>query len=106
MSPQAAFCLQIYNEQVRVLTGKSESAMNTFKSMDAASPAGRGRGGKVAIQRSPSAIKDMLLAWVKQQVDGYPVSQLARILVQVTIYRRLLIGRDGHLDQSEAYDIS
>ena len=31
---------------------------------------------------------------------------LARILVQVTIYRRLLIGRDGHLDQSEAYDIS
>ena len=28
----------------------------------------------------------------------------ARILVQVTIYRRLLIGRDGHLDQSEAYD--
>ena len=22
------------------------------------------------------------------------------------IYRRLLIGRDGHLDQSEAYDIS
>ena len=30
----------------------------------------------------------------------------ARIHVQVTIYRRLLIGRDGHLDQSEAYDIS
>ena len=30
----------------------------------------------------------------------------ARILVQVTIYRRLLIGRDGHLDQSEVYDIS
>ena len=30
----------------------------------------------------------------------------ARILVQLTIYRRLLIGRDGHLDQSEAYDIS
>ena len=29
-----------------------------------------------------------------------------RILVQFTIYRRLLIGRDGHLDQSEAYDIS
>ena len=29
-----------------------------------------------------------------------------RILVQVTKYRRLLIGRDGHLDQSEAYDIS
>ena len=30
----------------------------------------------------------------------------ARILVQVTIYRRLRIGRDGHLDQSEAYEIS
>ena len=30
----------------------------------------------------------------------------ARILVQVTIYRRLRIGRDGHLDQSEAYDTS
>ena len=29
-----------------------------------------------------------------------------RILVQVTIYRRLQIGRDGHLDQSDAYDIS
>ena len=28
-----------------------------------------------------------------------------RILVQVTICRRLRIGRDGHLDQSEAYDI-
>ena len=30
----------------------------------------------------------------------------ARILVQVTIYRRLLFGRDGYLDQSEAYDKS
>ena len=30
----------------------------------------------------------------------------ARILVQVTKYRILLIGRDGHLDQSEDYDIS
>ena len=30
----------------------------------------------------------------------------ARILVQVTINRRLLIGRDGHLDQSPAYDLS
>ena len=27
-----------------------------------------------------------------------------RILVQFTIYRRLLIGRDGRLDQSEAYE--
>ena len=30
----------------------------------------------------------------------------SRILVQVTIYRRLRIGRDGHLDQSEAHDLS
>ena len=30
----------------------------------------------------------------------------ARIIVQVTIYRRLRIGRDGYLDQSEACDIS
>ena len=29
-----------------------------------------------------------------------------RILVQVTTYRRLRIGRDGHLDQSEEYDMS
>ena len=29
----------------------------------------------------------------------------AHLLVQVTIYRRLRIGRDDHLDQSEAYDI-
>ena len=29
----------------------------------------------------------------------------ARILVQVMIHRRLQIGRDGHLDQSEAYDV-
>ena len=30
----------------------------------------------------------------------------ARILVQATIYRRIRIGRDGHLNQSEACDIS
>ena len=29
-----------------------------------------------------------------------------RIRYEVTIYRGLRIGRDGHLDQSEAYDIS
>ena len=28
-----------------------------------------------------------------------------RILVWFTIYHRLLIGRDGYLDQSEAYDV-
>ena len=31
---------------------------------------------------------------------------LGRIPVQVTIYRRLQIGRDDLLDQPEAYDIS
>ena len=30
----------------------------------------------------------------------------ARILVQVTIYHKHRIGQDGHLDQSDAYDIS
>ena len=30
----------------------------------------------------------------------------ARIPVQVTTYRRFRIGRDGHLDQSETYDMS
>ena len=35
-----------------------------------------------------------------------PLGYWDGILVQVTIYRRLRIGRDGHLDQSEAYDIS
>ena len=34
------------------------------------------------------------------------IEAMVRILVQVTIYRKLRIGRDGHLDQSEAYDIS
>ena len=37
---------------------------------------------------------------------GWPSHARSRILVHATIYRRLLIGRDGHLDQSEAYDIS
>ena len=39
-------------------------------------------------------------------VAAFVHRHLSRILVQVTIYRRLLIGRDGHLDHSEAYDIS
>ena len=46
--------------------------------------------------RSTNALRPYILNW----------RSLGRILVQVTIYRRLLIGRDGHLDQSEAYDIS
>ena len=39
---------------------------------------------------------------IQRRDEGY----YAHILVQVTIYRRLRIGRDDHLDQSEAYDIS
>ena len=48
-------------------------------------------------------IHDILLF---DSVRIHDVDVRARILIQVTIYRRLLIGRDGHLDQSEAYDIS
>ena len=33
------------------------------------------------------------------------VTAFHRILVQVRIYRRLLVGRDGHFDQSEAYEV-
>ena len=37
-----------------------------------------------------------------------PLSRYSRLHIptQDTIYRRLRIGRDVHLDQSEAYDIS
>ena len=42
----------------------------------------------------------------KHKMPGQGLNYWVRILVQVTIYRSLLIGRDGHLDQSEAYDIS
>ena len=41
-----------------------------------------------------------------QNERGVLVNGRFRIIVQVTIYRRPRIGRDGHLDQSEAYDIS
>ena len=33
------------------------------------------------------------------------IQHRAHILLKVTVYRRLRIGRDGHLDQSEAYNI-
>ena len=35
-----------------------------------------------------------------------PYTPWARIFSQVAIYRRLLIGRDGRIDQSKAYVIS
>ena len=45
---------------------------------------------------------------VSGQLDGWHIYTCiwTRILVQFTMYRRLRIGRDGHLDQTEAYDIS
>ena len=46
---------------------------------------------------------EMSLKW---RGGSHPVSAeniWDRALVQVTIYRRLRIGRDGHLDQFEVY---
>ena len=57
------------------------------------------------IKHSPCVNTDEKLGRAITQIYHFLDSR-ARILVQVTIYRRLLIGRDGHLDQSEAYDIS
>ena len=57
---------------------------------------------KIQIEEHSYAILVANWLWFTSNVS---VSR-SRILVQVTIYRRLLIGRDGHLDQSEAYDIS
>ena len=55
------------------------------------------------INGSTAIIHIITLSGRESTVD---VRVWVRILVQVTIYRRLLIGRDGHLDQSEAYDLS
>ena len=75
---------------------------------------GGGGGGRWLRPSSGStivyAIGDNCKKGPPSQVGPGPPTCLIRpwsgILVQVTIYRRLLIGRDGHLDQSEAYDIS
>ena len=48
------------------------------------------------------------MAWsvaYKYSIIGYIIA-MDRILVHVTIYRRLQIGRDDHLDQSKACNIS
>ena len=61
----------------------------------------------IAIKRS--FFHSRLDHWIKRDSWKGPClseKNWARILVQVTIYRRLLVGRDGHLDQSEAYDMS
>ena len=46
------------------------------------------------------------LARISQARGRHIFSFLNLYYVQVAIYRRLRIGRDGHLDQSKAYDIS
>ena len=59
------------------------------------------------VNEDQSKISHMIyLLLYKLDVHNIFKSNWASILVQVTIYRRLLIGRDGHLYQSEAYDIS
>ena len=47
-----------------------------------------------------------MFGFAEQSLRRLTLQSRARILVQVTINRRPLIGRDGHLDQSEAYDLS
>ena len=59
----------------------------------------------------PTLGQDLLFAGIffsgcHELGDAEDVPVWARILVQATIYGRLLIGRDGHLNQSEAYHIS
>ena len=58
--------------------------------------------------RPGSVFGSLHISEEKQQITPVDVISekysRARFLVQVKIYRRLRIGRDGHLDQSEAYD--
>ena len=37
--------------------------------------------------------------------SGHSGNNRARLLERVTVYHRLMIGRDGHLNQSEDYNI-
>ena len=63
----------------------------------------------IALRLKHSADVGLMLVYClrhRPNISPTPAQCLIRILVQVTIYRRLLIGRDGHVDQSEAYDIS
>ena len=67
---------------------------------------------KFTITLSITAVQEHIHQWVYLTVSSLKVSHShwlvhwGRILVQVTIYRGLRIGRDDHLDQSEAHDIS
>ena len=56
------------------------------------------------LDSSNNSIKLLIVAMIATAAAA--LEDWTRILVQVTIYRRLLIGRNCHLDQSEAYDIS
>ena len=46
-----------------------------------------------------------LLLFFFQHKHGIHQESSSRILVQVAIYHRLRIGRDGHLDQSDIYQV-
>ena len=56
------------------------------------------------VQRDPALRRWYNIETALGERLGFFVSHRSegRILVQVTIYLRLLIGRDGHLDKSEA----
>ena len=58
--------------------------------------------GLVANANSGNVRSYCCLMWVS--INGKYIIATGRIHVQETIYCRLLIGRDGHLDQSEAYN--
>ena len=57
------------------------------------------------LRRWPS-INPMLAGRTVFVVVFFSEESRFRTFVQDTTYRRLRIGRDGHLDQSEVYDIS
>ena len=40
------------------------------------------------------------------QTEHLQMYTRASIITQITIYRRIRVGRDGYLDRPEAYDIS
>ena len=52
-----------------------------------------------------SVVAVIVKTWIRNEEFALNY-RTSRILVQATINRRLRIGRDGHLDQSEAYDFS
>ena len=61
---------------------------------------------KINLNSAEISKHDTLLKCIDYSCSWQCLTLRARILVQVTIHRRLLIGRDGRLDQSKAYDVS